>query len=208
MMVLNIIFKQHLSGKFMAQQGRGTEKDDCSAHFSKYLTGIIYNGASYYTVSGADSTDQEADKLLVDTNEQLLLFSDREHLIRAILNTNHFFDIELLHAWARESHDIENAYTVIDLDVLSLRDIHVTQTDLLKSVYITIGIVEDYAYQTNNRALISLLESDIVRLHYDIFADYFLWSPQTPFDFVTLPAGFSDAVNDMYRILQSRVIIM
>lgn len=174
-----------------------------SEQYRKYLIEVIYRGASWYTVWGTDLTDEDTDYLLTDIQGKLLLFSNRADVFHTILNADHFPDIKMLHAWARESHRIENPYTVINLDVLSMRDIQATQIDLLEAVYITIGIVGDYAVPVNNQALTDLLWSDIVRLHYDIFADYFLWSPSKAFEFVTLSDGFSDAVNEMYRILET-----
>jgi hypothetical protein len=175
--------------------------DAHSEQYKKYLLEVIYKGASWYTVWGTDLTDEDTDYLLTDTQGKLLLFSNCADVFRTILHTDHFPDIKTLHAWARESHLVENPYTILDLDVLSMRGIAASQIDLLETVYATIGMVGDYAVQVNNRALTDLLHSDVIRLYNDLFADYFLWSPSTPFEFVTLPDAFSDAVNDMYRIL-------
>lgn len=179
--------------------------EDPSQKYRKFLIEVIYKGASYYTVWGTD--DNDIDKFIVDTTGKLLLFSNRGDVFRVVLNTDHFFDIKLLQAWAREGDLIENPDSVMDLDVLSMRNIPATATDLLESVYHNVGLVQDYAVQVNNGELINLFDSDIVRFHYDFFANYFLWSPQIDFEFTTLPDAYSDAVNSMYCILEACIVI-
>ncbi|WP_212002732.1 hypothetical protein [Chitinophaga sp. HK235] len=44
-----------------------------SEKYQKYLLQIILKGRIYYTVSGADLTDHDKDKLLVNNQRQLVL---------------------------------------------------------------------------------------------------------------------------------------
>lgn len=187
------------------EPGKTAMNEDPSQKYRKFLVEVIYKGASYYTVWGTD--DHDIDKFIVDTNGKLLLFSNRGDVFRVVLNTDHFFDIQLLQAWARECDLIESPDFVMDLDVLSMRNIPATATDLLESVYHNVGLVKDYALQVNNGELLNLFDSDIVRFHYEVFANYFLWSPQINFEFATLPDAYSDALNGMFRILEACIAI-
>ncbi|MGO4293269.1 hypothetical protein [Chitinophaga sp. RAB17] len=179
--------------------------EDPSQKYRKFLIEVIYRGASYYTIWGTD--DNDIDKFIVDRNEKLLLFSNPDDVFQVVLSTDHFFDIKSLQAWAGERDCIENPDSVVDLDVLSMRNIPATATDLLESVYHTVGLVQDYALQVNNDELIDLFNSDIVRFHYDVFANYFIWSPQVAFEFTSLPDTYTDTLNGMYRILEACIVI-
>jgi len=179
---------------------------DISEKYQKYLVEITYQGASWFSVTGTDAIDNDADKILVDKQGRILLFANREDLRKHLLNTNDFFDSIRLQAWAVESNNIVHPYALLNLDVLLGRNINVTRTPLLLSIYIIIGIVEDYAVQVNNRDLIHILGSDTIRLHQDIFADYFLWSPAEEFGFNMLPDIFSDATKTIFSILEPCIL--
>lgn len=72
-----------------------TKNMDATNHISekyrKYLLEIIFEGQKYYTVFGADFTENETDKLLVDVNGKMLLFSSPDDLLSSILKSTSFF---------------------------------------------------------------------------------------------------------------------
>ncbi|WP_160716325.1 hypothetical protein [Chitinophaga solisilvae] len=155
--------------------------DNISERYRKYLLQIVFEEQMYYTVSGADFSDQETDKLLVDADGNILLFSLPADLLSVILKGTSFFDNGILQEWAREINGIEESYAVINLDLLGQNNFYLNDVDLLKSIYDTLGIVEDYANQINDERLLALLEKDILLQFKDDLASYFIWSENKAF---------------------------
>ncbi|MBO9731471.1 MAG: hypothetical protein J7623_22715 [Chitinophaga sp.] len=140
---------------------------------SKFLLEIIFATQHYYTVSGADLTDNYVDKLLVDTDGSLLLCATPSDVLSLISKESSFFDNETLQEWSRQVTGIKTAYAVIDLDIL-LKDAF--DPESYESVYYTLGVVKDYALQLNDEKLLAIFERDILKQFIDDLADYFTWS--------------------------------
>ncbi|MEV4886792.1 hypothetical protein MRBLMN1_005359 [Chitinophaga ginsengisegetis] len=151
-----------------------------SEKYRKYLLEVLFAEQRYYTVFGADFTQNEIDKLLVDADANILLFPLSTDLLSTILKSTSFFDSGVLQAWAKEIWGIEEPYSVINFDVLK-NTLELKDTILLKSVYDALGIVEDYANQVGDERLLALLSKDILLQFKDDLADYFTWSESKTF---------------------------
>jgi hypothetical protein len=62
--------------------------EDVSEKYRKYLLRITYANQDYFTISGADLEDEEKGKVLINSNNQIVLFSDVTHLLKAIKMVN------------------------------------------------------------------------------------------------------------------------
>ena len=67
------------------------ETNYISEKYRKYLLEIVFEEQKYYTVFGADLSDKEIDKLLVNADGSILLFSVPTDLLSLILKSTSFF---------------------------------------------------------------------------------------------------------------------
>jgi hypothetical protein len=183
--------------------------DATSEKYKKYLLQVVYNDETYYTVTGADSSDNETDKLLTDAAGNICLYTDLDSLRKGIAEGVVTFDTANLQAWAKEINETDTAYTGLDLSSLKAESLEADDDPLLYEVYGTIGIVTDYAIQQNVTELLTLLRSDIVQEYQDICADLFLWSSDTDsfredFDF----GSFIPVLNKIYVLLEPRLRVV
>lgn len=146
-----------------------------SEKYRKYLLEVIFEKQRYYTVFGADLSDNELDKLLIDKDKKLILYSSYEDLLTIIRTTTYFFDTKTLQEWAKDIEGIKSPYATISLDVLSI-SIDFEDVNLVKSVYDTLGIIEDYANQVNDEGLFQFLQMDTLVQFKNEVSDYFIWS--------------------------------
>jgi hypothetical protein len=152
-----------------------------SEKYRKYLLEVIFAGNKYYTVFGADLSDSEIDKLLVDNDGNILLFSNPADLLAMILKGTSFFDNERLHKWAEENLDVIEPYTVVNFDILTKGDIGFKDIQSFKSIYYTLGIIDDYSNQVSDKGLFTLLKKDILLQFKEDLSDYFIWSESEAF---------------------------
>src|SRR5690242_15745168 len=92
--------------------------ENVSEKYRKYLLKITYDNQSYYTMSGADFEDEEKDKVLINSNKQLILFSDIASLLHAIKVGEYYFDRDNLQKWEAAFSSSDGPYTEIDLDII------------------------------------------------------------------------------------------
>lgn len=176
-----------------------------SEKYRKYLLEVTFAGQKYYTVFGADYTENETDKLLVDITGRMLLFSSSADLLSSILKTTYFFDTEVLQTWAKEILDIEKSYQLINFDVLTQRPFDVKDIKLFKSIYDTIGVIEDYANQVRDEKLLAVLTSDILLQFKNDLASYFIWSGTKIFKLSVDVDVLHLSLSDLHARLKERL---
>ncbi|MEZ2440736.1 hypothetical protein AB6805_03375 [Chitinophaga sp. RCC_12] len=179
--------------------------NDISEKYCKFLLEIVFAEQKYYTVFGADISDNDIDKLLVNADGSLLLFSTPVELLSLIKKNNSFFDNEALQEWAREINGINESYAVISFDVLSKDITDLNDLELFKSIYHTLGIVEDYSKQINDERLLALCEQGILVQFVDDLADYFTWSENKVFTISVDIDILSLHLKGIYERLKERV---
>jgi len=183
--------------------------DAASEKYKKYLLQVTYNDETYYTVSGADVSDNETDRLLTDAEGNICLYTDLPSLRKGIAEGVITFDTANLQAWGKDINETDTAYTGLDLSSLKSDSLEADDDPLLYEIYGTLGIVTDYALQQNVTELLDLLRSPIVQEYQDICADLFLWSSDTDsfqedFDF----GSFVPVLNKIYTLLEPRLRVV
>lgn len=178
-----------------------------SEKYRKYLLQVVYAEQKYYTVFGADLSDKETDKLLVDADGSILLFSMPADLLSLILKSTSFFDNEVLQKWAEEINGIKEPYAIINIDVLSKDIFHLNDIELFKSIYDTLGIIEDYSNQISDGRLLAILERDILLQFKDDLADYFTWSKSKAFKISVNIDFLSLSLKDVHKRLKEKLNI-
>ncbi|SEW51583.1 hypothetical protein [Chitinophaga arvensicola] len=176
-----------------------------SEKYRKYLLEIIFAEQKYYTVFGADLSDKETDKLLVDVDGNILLFSMPADLLSLILKSSSFFDNSVLQEWAGEINGIKEPYTVISFDVLTKNIFDLSDVELFKSIYDTLGIVKDYSVQIGDERLRTLLDDDILLQFKGDLAGYFTWSESTSFKISVNVDVLFFSLKEVYKRLKEKL---
>ncbi|PSL45743.1 hypothetical protein CLV51_104450 [Chitinophaga niastensis] len=178
-----------------------------SEKYRKYLLEVIFEEQKYYTVFGADFSDNEIDKLLVGIDKNILLFSTPEDLLAVIQKSTCHFDNKVLGEWAKESFGIKSPYAIINFDVLSLSSIDLKDSQLFKTIYDTLGIVEDYSNQVSNEGLLNLLGKDVLSQFKDELSDYFIWSESKEFKISVDVDMLLFYLNNIYKKVKEKITI-
>ena len=183
--------------------------DAASEKYKKYLLQVVYNDETYYTVSGADLSDNDTVRLLTDADGKICLYADLPSLRKGIEEGVVTFDTPNLQAWGKDINETDTAYTGFDFSSLKSEFLEADDDPLLYEIYGALGVVKDYAQQENLGELQSLLDSDIVKEYIEICADLFLWSSDTDsfkddFDFESLVP----VLNKIYTLLEPRLKIV
>lgn len=183
--------------------------DAASEKYKKYLLQVVYNEETYYTVSGADMSDNDTVRLLTDADGKICLYADLPSLRKGIEEGVVTFDTPNLQAWGKDINETDTAYTGFDFSSLKSEFLEADDDPLLYEIYGALGVVKDYAQQENIGELLSLLDSDIVKEYIEICADLFLWSSDTDsfkddFDFESLVP----VLNKIYTLLEPRLKIV
>ncbi|GAB3341494.1 hypothetical protein GCM10027299_55750 [Larkinella ripae] len=160
-----------------------TEKSLSETH-QKYIIQIHLQESIQYIVWGTDLSDSEQqDKLLVNHQQAILLFSRIDQIKEAIAqSTAILFDENNLIPWANSFPDSE-VDTVYDLDyLLSLVNSELKQEQILQSPKLThdlirfINLFGDYAYQVQQQDLLKLRRKRQIRLFFDYSYDSYFWT--------------------------------
>lgn len=183
------------------------DTNEISEMYGKFLLEIVLAELKYYTVFGADISDNDIDKLLVDADGNLLLFSTPMALLSSIPENTSFFDNVTLQEWAKEINGIKEPYAVIYLDDLSRDIFDLNDLELFKFIYHTLGIVEDYSKQMNDEGLLALFEKDVLKQFVEDLANYFTWSENKEFKISVDVDVLSLHLKEIYAITKARLKI-
>lgn len=145
-----------------------------SEQYGKYLIKCSFDFKSYYIVWGIDLNDDSTDKLLIDRNQNIVLFNSISD-IKAYCNNTicEFKDRDNLIKWVGNITKESKAYTVIKFEYLLIVDFKVDSD--ISELYALLGIIQDYANQVQNLKLIELLSSKQVDLFMDVCSNFFIW---------------------------------
>jgi hypothetical protein len=183
------------------------DTNEISEKYGKFLLEIVLAEQKYYTVFGADISDSDIDKLLVDADGSLLLFSTPIALLSLIPENTSFFDNNTLQEWAKEINGNKEPYAVIYLDDLSRDIFDLNDLELFKSIYHTLGIVEDYSKQMNDEGLLALFEKDILQQFMEDLANYFTWSENRTLKISVDVDVLSLHLKEIYEMTKERLKI-
>ncbi|NIG53326.1 hypothetical protein [Chitinophaga sp. Cy-1792] len=181
------------------------EESEISEKFRKYLCKIIFSAKSYYTVSGADISENYADKVLIGNNSNWLFFEEEKDLLTYILNTDLLFDPANIKQWAALFDPHCAPYAVVDIDSL-IADANTEDLYWVDKVYNSLGIINDYAIQTSNEYLITLLCHDAISQFKEDVADCVLWAKtekvETSVDLLVITNVFNNIYLEISRHIE------
>ncbi len=180
--------------------------EQLSEEFRKYLISIEFEGKSYYTVSGADLSDNEDDKILINSSQEIIAFKEIESLVKYVDNSKYIFDQENLRKWTRYLSKSSQPYTNISFDILSnISDLE-NYTDI-RSVYVSLGFLMDYAIQTNDDEMLNILNSVELSSFKDSSADFFLWKGTDEFTLEINKAKLLLLLRQLFQRIKVKIII-
>jgi len=183
-------------------------KENVSEKYRKYLLKIIYDNQDCYTITGADLEDGEKDKLLINSNKQLVLFSDVASLLQAIKKGEYYFDKDNLQKWEKEFSSAEEPYAEIDLDILRRPEIDFTDLDELISIHSTLGILTDFAIQVDDKLMIEHLYQPIIEEFKDSVMDFTVWKTTEELPITFDRNLFLNVINDLYFLLKKGMVLV
>jgi hypothetical protein len=182
--------------------------ENVSEKYRKYLLKVTYDNQYYYTISGADLEDEEKDKLLINSNKQLVLFSEVASLLQAIKKGEYYFDRDNLQRWEKEFSSSDEPYAQIDLDILGSSDIDLTDLDVLISIHYTIGILTDFSIQIDDKLMIARLHESVIGEFNDSVMDYTVWKAKEDITIAFDRNLFLGVLNDLYFLLKKGMILV
>jgi hypothetical protein len=150
--------------------------------FQKYLIEICIFGSKYYTVWGADVSQNGDDKLLVGKSGEILVYTDLQKLRKHLFeNQDLYFDFSNFVQWLQK-YSFEDFHSSFDFNILEnqvsiiAESINHKKREVLMGLLNNINLVLDYAYQTRDTLLIDLSKKDEVLLFKDFVYGRYFWS--------------------------------
>lgn len=197
--------------------------DVISERYRKYAVELCYRKLCVYPLYGADlATQNQDDKLLLDTNGQILTFEDIHQLKQFILSSKSLlFDRGNTILWAKNFAG-KQAYSTYNLDyVLSIveKKISLKKLDKLQTVEIInfINLFGDYAYQTRDSTFLTLHQEKNVRTFLGYTYDSYVWDNPKHATYKSLneldylrfdPEEFISAIRQMVRMFVDRITVL
>lgn len=182
--------------------------ENVSEKYRKYLLKITYDNQDYYTISGADFEDEEKDKVLINSNKQLLLFSDVARLLKAVKEGEYYFDRDNIQKWAEEFSSSEEPYAEVDFDIIGKPEIDFNDLDVLKSILDTLGILTDFAIQVDDKLMIDRLYQSVINEFKDNIMDFIVWDVDEELTVTVDQNLFLSALADLYFSLKQGMILV
>jgi len=156
-----------------------------SDSYEKFFIEIWVDDCAYHMVWGADSTDDGNDKLVLDKDNNIVLFGKQADALDYILESpDTLFDGLNLEKWAKSG--IENGtYTNCSFSLSHL--LRLIEEDRFINLYKTtqhagldwvnfINLVSDYSHQTGNEHLLELRRGSSIDSFWDFIYDTFFWT--------------------------------
>lgn len=173
-----------------------------SEKFSKFLIKIIYYQKEYYTLAGADlTTFNKEDKLLIDVDNNFLLFENIEQLLGFIEMSDTLFDVENIISWSKSEDAKPTAiqYQTVNIDILKLDDFDILNEEQINKVKSIVDHIYWYSEQVNNNILKNILSSEAIETIDDTYMNTYIWSGVEPKEIsADLQSQFVPKLNELY----------
>lgn len=186
-----------------------SHNNNVSEKYNRYILGVCYKDILYYTVWGADAnTEQDDDKVLVNADGKMLLFTDINTLLEYIKqHIDELYDKERFAHWATEISKPFSTYTVKYMDKLISLQQNMRDEQDVETLVNCIHLLSDYAYQVDDQELISLYESESILGFFDAYMDEYFWQEANDHKFYDLFLKAQPAFVAMYKRFEECVSI-
>lgn len=157
-------------------------ESEISEKYRKYLISFIISGVEYFSIWGTDLEDEEIDKLVLNSEGDLILSTDFNDLRGFLLDNEHLlFDKMNFLSWLKElkeikpyaSYNLNLVEKMIDLNQPFLRD---DNKEMLIEVFDFFNLFSDLAYQKNDSDIISIYENKNNQIFIDYIYTIFFWN--------------------------------
>ncbi|GGH63465.1 hypothetical protein HNQ91_002522 [Filimonas zeae] len=177
--------------------------------YRKYLVQIRFLDNLCYTVLGSDiSDDEETDMLLVNEQNQWVLFRNIADLFAVLAEGEIGFDKENMAKWVTELEFVEkDCYASFDLDTLCMDYDSFIQHENWREACLVLGFVRDFALQVNDTGLTPLLDSNVVFVFLDDISEIDLWDTGKQFEPSLVSDDLLEKLISLHGLLKERVRI-
>jgi|GEM_PF-6651053 len=170
----------------------------------KFLIAIVYQGQTYYTAHGTDSTVTDVnvnnDKLLLSEKDKWPFFKTITELKAYILQADHLWDADEFKEWAQTLDEHSEIQAEFDLDFLLIAK---DDVDDYYELYHIIIFIDDFVEQVGDEQLWNLTRgSSAVREFFDAASDYFLWKDGDKETLALRGPRLLLALDNIYKELQ------
>ena len=206
---------------------KSEKTEEINVKHEKWLITFQLNTLVYYSVWGADSTDDGNDKLWIDDQQRILLIADPAKLIDAIISKAlPTFDTENLMSWALE-HNVnkssfkDNFLTNFDTlirkaDSIKYDNLQKINPKVASDIVNFINLFGDYAYQTKDDFLLKIHSNPSVRIFWEFMYDAYFWTippEELKERQEELLRGYDagqckEALQEMIRVFTSRFLVI
>ncbi len=166
---------------------KSEKEEEINVKYEKWLITFQLDTLVYYSVWGADSTDDGNDKLWIDDQQRILLTVDPAKSIDIILSKAlPTFDAENLMNWALEHNVNQSSFkddSLTNFDTLIRKAASIRYDNLQKikpkvasDLINFINLFGDYAYQTNEDSLLKIHSNPSVRIFWEFMYDAYFWT--------------------------------
>lgn len=184
------------------------DNQDISEKHRKFLLEVHLSGKAYYTVHGADMSDGSYDdKWLTDATDNMLLFSSPDDLYAEILQMDEPFDKTEIQTWALARLGNHESYAKVDLGLLENARLQPVHSELLRDIYVTLGLIKDYVIQVDDQPMLLLLKDDVIEHFIDYLADYVVWGKEVPAKLAVDTKTLFPLLKTLYTLLSEKIKI-
>lgn len=135
-----------------------TNRDISALHY-KWILKLIITGKPYFVLWGYDKTDEGKTKMLLDVDNNLLLFKSPTELLSYISKKKGLFDTKHTLKWHAKLNVPVRSNSVINIDLLQNAILKFEDKVSFEELMNAWDIVDDLAYQTDDKKLLRLCQS-------------------------------------------------
>lgn len=148
---------------------------DISALHDKWILKLIITGKPYYVLWGYDKTDEGKTKMLLDVDNNLLLFKSPTELLSYISKKKGLFDTKHTLKWHAELNVPVRSNSTTNIDLLQNAILKFEDKVLFEELMNAWDIVDDLAHQTDDKKLLRICQSKQIANLFDLSCNLYLW---------------------------------
>lgn len=151
-----------------------TNRDISALHY-KWILKLIITGKTYFVLWGYDKTDEGKTKMLLDVDNNLLLFKSPTELLSYISKKKGLFDTKHTLKWHAELNVPVRSNSATNIDLLQNAILKFEDKVLFEELMNAWDIVDDLAHQTDDKKLLRICQSKQIANLFDLSCNLYLW---------------------------------
>ncbi|OSZ78967.1 hypothetical protein CAP35_12175 [Chitinophagaceae bacterium IBVUCB1] len=149
---------------------------EISAKYDKWIIKLIIKRKAFFVFWGNDKTDEDKNKMLLDSDDNLLLFKSPSAVLSYLGKKKSLFDDKNIRKWHKDFKKPGRADIIIDIDLLQNAILEFENRAIFEELINAWSIVDDYAYQTENKKMLKICQSKQIKNLFDLNCNMYLWT--------------------------------